>query len=440
VLLARTLRSSTFRLALIYILLFGAAALLLFWYLYSSTTSYVLDRTDRALAAEIATLQNAFTNGGLTGVIARVDERIAASHEAGYFYLLTDASSARLAGNLKNWPSPSQWRAVQETLPDSSHLVVARDISDFGEFKGRMRVALALCVLLVFAIAAVASVSVTRRTVGWIETINTTTRRIMDTGLGERIPLRGTRDEWDELASNLNLMLNRIEALMDQVKQVSDNLAHDLRTPLSRMRGRLENAYVKGRQSEKDQTLIADLLADLDGVLRMFSSLMRISQIEAHDKAAFFRVVDLGEVASEVIELFDAGAEDRGSRITLTADKRVLVRGDRDLLFDALANLLDNAIKHGRDGGLVTVGVKELARGAVLTICDDGPGIPEDEREHIFRRFYRLERSRCTPGNGLGLSLVAAVARVHGAAIELTDCFPGICLQLCFPDAARVSA
>jgi signal transduction histidine kinase len=437
VLLARTFRSSTFRLALIYISLFGATTLLLFWYVYSSTTSYVLGRIDRALIGEITTLQTAFEKSQRSGIVALIEERIATTKETGNLYLLTDASSARLAGNLESWPPrlsvEGRWRAVQDTLPDGSHLVVARDISDFGEFEGRIKIALALCIFLVFALAAVASVSVTRRTVGRIEAINTTTRRIMHTGLGERIPLRGTRDEWDELASNLNSMLNRIEALMEQVKQVSDNLAHDLRTPLSRMRGRLESAYTNDRDREKDQPLVADLLTDLDGVLRMFSSLMRISQIEGHDSTAVLHFVDLREIASEVIELFDAAAEDRGSRIALTAERRVLVRGDRDLLFDAFANLLDNAIKHGRDAGLVTVEIRETERGAVIVVSDDGPGIPEDERENVFRRFYRLERSRCTPGNGLGLSLVAAVARIHGAAVELADGSPGICVQLCFP-------
>lgn len=443
-LLARTLRSSTFRLALIYILLFGAATMLLFWYVYSSTTSYVLGRIDRALVGEMVVLQNAFEKGQRSGVIARIGERIASASETGNLYLLTDPSSARLAGNLESWPPRSsaedRWRAAQDTLPDGTHLVVARDISEFGEFERRIRIALALCLVLVFALAAVASVSVTRRTVGRIETINTTTRRIMDSGLGERIPLRDTRDEWDELASNLNSMLNRIEALMEQVKQVSDNLAHDLRTPLSRMRGRLESASGKERKRENDQTLIADLLADLDGVLRMFSSLMRISQIEGRDSVAAFNAVDLGKLTGEVIELFDAAAEERHSRIALTADRSVFVRGDRDLLFDALANLLDNAIKHGRDAGLVTVAVKENACGPMLTISDDGPGIPENEREHVFRRFYRLERSRCTPGNGLGLSLVAAVARIHGAAVELTDGCPGLRVQLCFPEAVRAAA
>jgi len=279
----------------------------------------------------------------------------------------------------------------------------------------------------------VASISVTRRTVGRIEAINATSRAIMRSGLGERIPMRGTRDEWDQLAANLNSMLDRIEGLMAQVKQVSDNVAHDLRTPLARMRGRLEKAYIAQGATEGERALIGDTLADLDGVLRMFSSLTRISQIEANGRTDPERPVDLAEIAREVTELFDAAAEDKGGRLAVTADRTVPVLGDRDLLFDARSNLVDNAIKHGRDGGHVSVAVSQRAAGSEICVADDGPGIPAQEREHVFKRFYRLERSRRTPGNGLGLSLVAAVARLHGAHIEMEDNAPGLRVRLRFP-------
>ena len=241
-------------------------------------------------------------------------------------------------------------------------------------------------------------------------------------------------DEWDELSENLNSMLDRIETLMREVKQVSDNVAHDLRTPLARIRGRLEKAYNK-QSSGNDQSLIGDTIADLDAVLRMFASLMRISQIEAHDRTTAFRSVNLVEITREVVELFDAAAEENGGHLRAAADGRVLVRADRDLLFEAVANLVDNAIKHGRHAAQVTVEVKERDGTAVISVADDGPGIPLNEYQNVFKRFYRLERSRGTPGNGLGLSLVAAVARLHGAQIELTDNAPGFKIALRFSSA-----
>src|ERR1700674_1597257 len=296
-----------------------------------------------------------------------------------------------------------------ETLPRGDHLLVGRHISEFDSFSDQIKTAVISGVALIFVIAGVASILITRRTVGRIEQINATSRAIMLSGLDKRIPLRGTHDEWDLVAENLNLMLDRIEILMGEVKQVSDNVAHDLRTPLTRMRGRLEKAYHGGRSGEDDQALIGDTIADLDAVLRIFSSLTRIAQIETQARKGAFRTVNLVEIASEVVELYDAAAEQDGTRLTVIGDVEVLVTRDRDLIFDAIANLVDNAIKHGRPGGQVVVANEKIEGGPVISIADDGPGIPAGEYEHVFKRFYRLEHSRYTPGNGLGLSLVAAV-------------------------------
>jgi signal transduction histidine kinase len=457
-LLAKTLRSSTLKLALICIVIFGAVVIALLGYVHWSTTSYVRGLSDHAITAELAVLQKAYASTGRRGLITTIEQHIADQRFQGSAYLLTDASFAPLAGNLKAWPvaikGSGEWatfnapkarpdtagqpllRATVETLSDGSHLLVGKDIENVDEFVRRINIALGLGISLIFVLAGVASVSVTRRTVGRIEAINATSQAIMQSGLGQRIPLRGTQDEWDELAKNLNSMLDRIEALMAEVKHVTDSVAHDLRTPLTRMRGRLEKANNRQRDCNVEQSLIGDTIADLDGVLGMFSSLTRISQIEANNRAAGFRIINLAEIASEVVELFDAAAEDKGGHLIFVGDQRVLVSGDRDLLFDAVANIVDNAIKYGRETGQVTVEVKQTDGGAVISVADDGPGIPIDERQHVFKRFYRLERSRRAPGNGLGLSLVAAVARLHGARIEMADNAPGLRVRLWFCQAS----
>jgi signal transduction histidine kinase len=454
VLLAKTLTSTTFKLALIAIATFGAIVSAIFSYVYLSTTAYVRGHSDRAIMTEYSSLQAAYERSGRDGLIALIRQRVADGSFSDSVYLLTDPSLTPLAGNLKAWPptvtSPRGWaefrpgaplpgatappllRAMLETFPGGDRLLVGRDISELDSFTDGIKTAVISVGALLLVLAGVANVLVTRRTVGRIEQINATSRAIMQSGLDKRIPLRGSHDEWDRVAENLNLMLDRIEVLMGEVKQVSDNVAHDLRTPLTRMRGRLEKAYHGPRVGEDDQSLIGDTIADLDAVLRIFSSITRIAQIETQARKDAFRTVNLVEIAGEVVELYDAAAEQDGTHLAVIGDRELLVTGDRDLIFDAIANLVDNAIKHGRPGGHVVVANETIDGCPVISIADDGRGIPAEEREHVFKRFYRLEHSRYTPGNGLGLSLVAAVARLHGARIEMLDNAPGLKFRLWF--------
>jgi signal transduction histidine kinase len=453
VLLTKTLTSSTFKLALIAIGTFGVIVSVIFGYVYLSTSAYVRSRSDHAIMTESSSLLAAYERNRRDGLIALIQQRIADKSFADNVYLLVDPSLAVLGGNLGAWPSTVTvargWtefrapespdaprrpllRAMIETFPSGDRLLVGKDISDLDSFTDQIKTAVVSAVALIFVLAGVASILVTRRTVGRIESINATSQAIMLSGLDKRIPLRGTNDEWDRVAENLNLMLDRIETLMGEVKQVSDSVAHDLRTPLTRMRGRLEKAFHGSRIGENDQLLIGDTIADLDAVLRILLSIMRIAQIETQARKEAFRSVNLAEIAGEVVELYDAAAEQDGTRLTVVGDLEVLVTGDRDLIFDAIANLVDNAIKHGRAGGQVVVANENIDGQPMISIADDGRGIPPDQYEHVFKRFYRLEHSRYTPGNGLGLSLVAAVARLHGARIEMLDNSPGLTFRLWF--------
>jgi signal transduction histidine kinase len=454
VLLNKTLRSSTFRLAILYVCLFGASVAGLFGYVYWSTTKYIKERYDGMIVADRRAMLDTYARAGREGLVRELGSHAAASPMDGDIYLLADRDYAPIAGNLKEWPfaaragdgwvefSPLDWRpgakqrpllrALVSTLPDGSHLLSGEDVGGMASFARTINRGLALGVALLCVLAAAAGISVTRRTVARIEAVNATSRAIMAGGLGKRIPLRGTKDEWDQLGQNLNSMLERIEALVRGIKEVSDNIAHDLRTPLMRMRGRLEVALRAQRNGEADEALLARTVAELDEVLKTFSSLMRISAVEARERTVGFVAVDLGKLAGEVADLFDAAAEERGARVRCAVAARVAVLGDRDLLFEALSNLIDNALKHGQGDVDVSVEATEDGAGVKLMVRDHGPGIPREERERVFQRFYRLERSRSTPGNGLGLSLVQAVAQLHGAELMLADAGPGLGVELRF--------
>jgi signal transduction histidine kinase len=460
VLLSKTVRSSsTLKLAFIYVVTFCAAIFGLLGYVYWSTVTYLYQTSDRALSVERAVLAKAYETGGRDSLVLLINRRLTDPYFNDWVYLLVDRSFDYVAGNLKSWPATlpghdgwstlarvdwqpeaakrSPLRAMYRILPDGHHLLLGRGIDDLDRFGENVRIGLASAAVLFLILAAAAGISTSRRSVARIEAINATSRKIMRSGLGERIPLRGTGDEWDGLAANLNSMLDRIGELVETNRQVSDNVAHDLRTPLTRMRGRLERACNQQLDLNQYRSLVNHTISDLDEILTTFSSLLRISQIEARDRTAAFRNTDLSGIVREVVELFEPAAEEKAVRLQLSIRETVYVVGDRDLLFDAISNLVDNAIKHGGDRGEVRIAVARCADGPVLSISDRGPGIPSDERNHVLQRFYRLERSRNRPGNGLGLSLVAAVANLHSAHIVMDDNSPGLRIELHFPMPQR---
>ena len=454
-LLVKTLRSSTFRLALLCIAIFGLILFAFLIYILDTSTKFGIEQSDAVLNGDLQILHETYDELDQEGLSGKIG-RNANDPQAGQgLFLLADANYRPVAGTLAEWPlslprepqgtgefnlvsagaETRTFRAKWAMLSGGVHLLAATEISDLRQFQRRMYYAFSFAALFIVMVSAASGVIVTRRTVARIEGINTASRAIMESDLQKRIPVHGASDEWDQLAANLNSMLDRIEFLMGEVKQVGDSIAHDLRTPLTRMRARLERASLKNRKAEDDQALLASTIMDLDDVLRMFRALTRISQIEASIQASTLRTLDLSLVAKEVAELFDAAAEERGSRLEIKGGEPIEILGDRDLLFDAISNLVDNAIKHGRDRGLVRISAECRENSAVLAISDDGPGVPANECDLIFTRFYRSEKSRCTPGNGLGLSIVAAVARVHGANIALFQNRPGLTIELQFPSS-----
>ena len=453
--LDKTLRSSTLRLAITYVIVFCTAIFLLIGYVYINTVSYLYQNLDNSITAEHERALKLYEHRGRDGLVAFIGERTNDGAFDDWVYLLVDPAEKKLAGNLSSWPSAllnddgevtsseliavptggQVFRFSYQSLPDRSRLLLGRNASDLHLVGGKIATSLVVGAAMFLALATAAALSTARRSVGRIETINLTSRKIMHTGLGSRIPLRGTRDEWDGLAHNLNSMLGRIEELTDSSRQVADNLAHDLRTPLTRLHGRLERAAGTELNSiDQYRALVTSAIGELGGILGMFASFLTLSRIESGNQYHGLHCIDLGEIAQEVVDLFEPTADEAGVRLDKSNCRPTLVLGDRDLLFDAISNIIDNAIQHGGNNGNVRVSVGRDRIGPTLSIADTGPGVPLEERDNVLKRFYRMERSRFRAGYGLGLSLVAAIASTHHAALELTDNFPGLKVSLHFPD------
>jgi signal transduction histidine kinase len=276
-----------------------------------------------------------------------------------------------------------------------------------------------------------------------VEQVNRTAERVVAGNLSDRVPLRGSGDEFDQLASNLNGMLDQIERLMTGMREVTDNVAHDLKTPLARLRARLELALLGGVDAAAQNAAIRGAIDEADRMLATFNALLSIAEAEAGAGRGRTSPLDLAEIARGAVELYEPMAEEQGFALQFHGEPGAMVRGDRNLLSQAIANLIDNALKYGAGEGErpneIRLSVHNGEGRAVLEVCDRGPGIPAGDREAVLDRFVRLEPSRSTPGNGLGLSLVRAVAHLHGSTVELRDNAPGLKVQLEFPVVAGAS-
>ncbi len=451
----RLLNSFSFRLAFTYMVLFGTSVLLLLWFIYWSTAAYMSKQADATIAAEITGLSERYDMDGLAGLIEVINERLSRKPTGSSIYLLTTAINTPIAGNLNRWPTVQAdeggWlnfrlenpglgkneihlaRARSFTLPSGFHLLVGRDIYELEETQQRIIRTLILGSIITLVLGGAGGFVLSRRVMKRLEAINTTSRKIINGDLSRRIPRQHSGDEFDSLASNLNAMLDRIGELMEGVRRVSDSIAHDLRTPLARLRNRLELLHAELEKTGQDPSLVEQAMTDADGLLKTFNALLRIARIETRQHSETFSEMDMGALLRDVVELYEPLAEEKGQSLSLHADTGVYMQGDRDLLFQAMANLLDNAIKYTPPQGLIEITLGEQANNGQITIADNGTGIPEAERQQVFQRFYRLEESRTSPGSGLGLSLVAAVARIHGMTVQLEDNQPGLRVNCEFP-------
>lgn len=442
------LASSTFRVTLVYTAVFTLAAMALMTFVYWSGAGFMSDQVDTTIEAEIEGLREQYEVGRLRGLLAAIDRRLKHMPTTTTIYLLRAPNGELIGGNLNRWPDLPRgedgWvefalrdpdepesaahraRSRVFSLPGSYGLLVGRDMAELDLVQRRLRRALGWGLVGMIVLGIAGGMLVSRGILRRIEAINRTSAEIVEGDLSRRIPTRGGVDDLDRLALNLNGMLDRIEALMASVRQVSDNIAHDLKTPLMRLRNRLEEMHreLASAGNRSDQR-IELALADADTLLETFSALLRIARVESGQSLAFEKV-DLRSVLADVAELYDPVAGERQIALRTDFDHDIAVVGDRNLLFQAFANLLDNAIKYTPAGGQVELqlrGRDGQVDGPLVAVRDTGPGIPAAEHDKVTRRFYRLDRSRSSPGSGLGLSLVVAVCRLHGMVLRFG---PGI--------------
>ncbi len=452
----KLIRSSTFRLALVYMALFGGSVLILLVFIYWSTAQYMAEQADATIEAEITGLAERYRTGGLPGLTALIAERLSRKPGSSSIYLLVDDDFGPLVGNISRWPAvpPANdgwlgfrlegegWpageihraRARMFQLRGGFHLLVGRDLHELETTQQLIVRTLAWGLVITVVLGLVGGSMMTRSMLRRIEAINQTSREIMSGDLSRRMPTDHSGDDFDMLAGNLNAMLDRIASLMEEVRRISDNIAHDLKTPLTRLKNSLELLKAGAPEvSERSHALVEQAIAEADGLLSTFNALLRIARIESGERRSGFAKLALAELVQDVAELYEPLAEEKQQKLDVALDTRDSVLGDRDLLFQALANLLDNAIKYTPTHGRVSLRLTGNAGVSRLIIADSGPGIPPEARDKVFRRFYRLEASRATPGNGLGLSLVAAVTKLHDIELTLEDNAPGLRIIITFP-------
>ncbi len=455
----RLFRTTAFKLSAIFLAVFTIFAAFLIGYIARNTTELLHAQMLQAVDAELASISDQYRRGGMPRVARSIELR---SRQPGAsLYFVTDAAGEKIAGNVETVPANllergdpapqvvpymrleeegarERYAALVRVvdLPAGFRVLVGRDISESEQLVSVVRRSLILTVALMVALGLLAWIFVSRRVLKRIDSIAGTSQRIMAGDLSGRLEVTGTGDEFDRLAESLNTMLTRIERLMLGLKQVSDNIAHDLKTPLTRMRNRVERALAQGKSDPDYREALQATIEEADQLIRTFNALLLIARAEAGSSDAEFTLFDASEAARDVFDLYEPLAEEAGVALKLAAGGPVMVRANRELIGQALANLVDNALKYADEGAgepVVVLSVRQEAGVVALSVADNGGGIADADRLRVTERFVRLEESRSKPGAGLGLSLVSAVAQLHGGALMLADNGPGLAAVLQLP-------
>jgi signal transduction histidine kinase len=452
----RLIRTSSFRLAALYAGLFAASTGVLFGIVYWTTTSALREQVRLSLQDEMTTFEAKFATGKVSELKTEIEQRLASAKPQAFYYGLQDSSGHSFAGNLPNLGVFEGWReqpvddeehedddatdehsnpvlfALGRRLPNGNYFTIATDASRIDEAQEAITDSFAWATAATLVLAFAGGMALSQGFLRRVDEINRTTRAIMRGDLADRIRITGSGDELDQLGRNLNDMLDRLQDLMDGLRQVSNDIAHDLRTPLSRLKQRLEEVRSEANSVEEYKEAVERAIRDADLALSTFGALLRIAQIESGKRRANFSDLHLSELLATLASTYSAVAEDMGKVLVSSIETNIHVGGDRELLTQLFVNLIENALRHTPSGAMVSIALARRAGEAIAEVSDNGPGIPESERANVFKRFYRLDHSRSTPGAGLGLALVAAVADLHTARIELLDNKPGLGVALHF--------
>ena len=459
----KLIRTTAFRLTLVYLLLFAIFAASLLGYFAWNTRRMITEQIAETVNSELIELTAQFQSGGIRGLASAVEARTL--RPGANLYLVTTPQGQGVAGNIASlapgvMDSPGWvetfYQRLQETdakrhfalvrvseLSGGFRLLIGRDLEERRRLIGIVARAANWSILVVIALGLAGGIFVARRVLRRIDAMTGTTQRIMAGDLSERLPVGRSGDEIDRLAENLNAMLERIEALMVGLKEVSDNIAHDLKTPLTRLRNRAEDALAKAGNEAEYRSALERTIEESDGLIRTFNALLIIARAESGQARDNMTDFDAAEIAGGIQELYEPLAEDKGLTLAVNAESTTM-RGNRELINQALANLVENAIKYGKPLKPIE-GIGQKPAGILIeahrdgdniafSVTDHGPGIPEADRSRAVERFVRLEASRTQPGSGLGLSLASAVATLHGGDLRLADSQPGLRVTLVIPN------
>ena len=448
------LRSAGVRLALGYAGLFGLSALALVLLLWSTTLSLLNGQVDAAIQADALGLSERWQDGGAKALLSTIEDRLTGNVDDDAIYLVVDDRGRPVVGNLSSWPAEvseagpiyelrvsrhgtqSLARLHRFPLPGNYALLVGRNVQPRAALRDLLTHTLAWALLLVGGLSVAGGFVVQGMFRRMLSHVSETAAAISAGDLSPRVRLSGRGDEFDRLAETINDMLDRIGRLMDGVREVSNAIAHDLRTPITRARARLEDAAAHAASTGELRLAVQRAIADLDGVTAVFQALLRISEIEAGARRSAFTLVDVGPLLEDLVDLYGAVAEERGLTLQLEVVGPLQVLGDRELIQQAVANMIDNALKFSPVGGNVRVVARRAAGVLRISVVDQGPGIPQSDLDRATERFYRGETARNTPGFGLGLTLVRAVAHLHGGTLTLLPADPGLDASIVLPIAA----